>query len=130
MGGSGGLRDQTRRRGSRRDGFRHQPRRRILPRLRRDEISTDHRGACAKRLFRHDHLQNSWRELAAALPWRASAGTVKRTLNVACPSEGEPMTESVRATSAVVDFVARTRWRDFPADAVALAKRCLIDGLG
>jgi 2-methylcitrate dehydratase PrpD len=40
------------------------------------------------------------------------------------------MTEPVRATSAVVDFVTHTRWRDFPADAVALAKRCLIDGLG
>jgi 2-methylcitrate dehydratase PrpD len=45
------------------------------------------------------------------------------------------MTESgrataVRATSAVVDFVTRTRWTDFPDEAVALAKRCLIDGLG
>jgi 2-methylcitrate dehydratase PrpD len=40
------------------------------------------------------------------------------------------MTEPVRATSAVVDFITRTRWRDFPSDAVALAKRCLLDGLG
>src|SRR5688500_2104647 len=40
------------------------------------------------------------------------------------------MTEPVRATRAVVEFVTRTRWADFPADAVALAKRCLIDGLG
>jgi 2-methylcitrate dehydratase PrpD len=40
------------------------------------------------------------------------------------------MTEPVRATSAVVDFITHTRWPDFPSDAVALAKRCLIDGLG
>jgi len=30
----------------------------------------------------------------------------------------------------VVDFVTHTRWSDLPSDAVALAKRCLIDGLG
>ena len=41
-----------------------------------------------------------------------------------------PMTEPVRATSAVVDFITRTRWRDIPSDAVTLAKRCLIDALG
>jgi 2-methylcitrate dehydratase PrpD len=40
------------------------------------------------------------------------------------------MTNHVRATAAVGDFIAQTRWPDFPADAVALAKRCVIDGLG
>jgi 2-methylcitrate dehydratase PrpD len=40
------------------------------------------------------------------------------------------MTEPVRATAAVVDFITSARWRDMPADAVALAKRCAIDGLG
>ena len=40
------------------------------------------------------------------------------------------MNESVRATGAVVEFVTEARWRDFPSDAVALAKRCVIDGLG
>jgi 2-methylcitrate dehydratase PrpD len=40
------------------------------------------------------------------------------------------MTEPVRATRAVVDFITRTQWQDLPANAVALAKRCLIDGLG
>jgi 2-methylcitrate dehydratase PrpD len=45
------------------------------------------------------------------------------------------MTESgngtaVPATGAVVEFITGTHWPDFPLDAVALAKRCLIDGLG
>jgi len=40
------------------------------------------------------------------------------------------MSEQVRATGAVVDFISRARWPEFPADAVALAKRCIIDGLG
>ncbi|HEU4617096.1 MAG TPA: MmgE/PrpD family protein, partial [Gammaproteobacteria bacterium] len=34
------------------------------------------------------------------------------------------------ATRAVVEFVATARLADFPAEAVALAKRCIIDGLG
>jgi 2-methylcitrate dehydratase PrpD len=34
------------------------------------------------------------------------------------------------ATGEVVDFVGRARWPDFPAEAVTLAKRCVIDGLG
>jgi 2-methylcitrate dehydratase PrpD len=40
------------------------------------------------------------------------------------------MREQVRATGAVVDFIGRARWADFPAEAVAIGKRCLIDGLG
>jgi 2-methylcitrate dehydratase PrpD len=40
------------------------------------------------------------------------------------------MTEQVRATGAVVEFISRTRWPEFPSDAVALARRCVIDGLG
>lgn len=40
------------------------------------------------------------------------------------------MTNSVRATGAVVDFIAAARWPDFPAEAVTIAKRCIIDGLG
>jgi 2-methylcitrate dehydratase PrpD len=40
------------------------------------------------------------------------------------------MTKDVRATAAVVDFITRTRWTDFPPDAIALAKRCVIDGIG
>src|SRR5438045_3156797 len=40
------------------------------------------------------------------------------------------MTSDVRATDAVVDFISRARWRDFPSDVVTLAKRCVIDGLG
>jgi 2-methylcitrate dehydratase PrpD len=40
------------------------------------------------------------------------------------------MTDEIRATSAVVEFISRARWRDLPADAVAIAKRCIIDGLG
>src|SRR5687767_13443392 len=40
------------------------------------------------------------------------------------------MTDQVRATGAVVDFIRRARWDTFPADAVAVAKRCIIDGLG
>lgn len=39
-------------------------------------------------------------------------------------------TAASRATSAVVDFITGTRWSDLPPDAVALGKRCLIDGLG
>jgi 2-methylcitrate dehydratase PrpD len=40
------------------------------------------------------------------------------------------MTEHARATAAVVDFITKSRWPDFPPDAVALAKRCVIDGIG
>ena len=40
------------------------------------------------------------------------------------------MSEQVRATGAVVDFITSVRWRDFPAEAIRLAKRCVIDGLG
>ncbi len=40
------------------------------------------------------------------------------------------MTEQLRATGAVVEFISRARWPEFPKDAVALAKRCVIDGLG
>ena len=34
------------------------------------------------------------------------------------------------ATTEVLDFIGRARWPDFPAEAVTLAKRCVIDGLG
>ena len=40
------------------------------------------------------------------------------------------MSDQQRATSAVVDFVDRTRWQAFPQEAVRVAKRCVIDGLG
>src|SRR5689334_16674145 len=36
----------------------------------------------------------------------------------------------MRATEAVLDFISAARWPEFPADAIALAKRCVIDGLG
>jgi 2-methylcitrate dehydratase PrpD len=34
------------------------------------------------------------------------------------------------ATGAVTDFVTRARLADFPAEAIAIGKRCIIDGLG
>lgn len=40
------------------------------------------------------------------------------------------MTEPVHATRAVVEFITRTGWTDVPPEAVALARRCVIDGLG
>ncbi|HVH27832.1 MAG TPA: MmgE/PrpD family protein [Vicinamibacterales bacterium] len=40
------------------------------------------------------------------------------------------MTEHQHATGAVVDFIVRARWGEFPSEAVALAKRCVVDGLG
>ena len=40
------------------------------------------------------------------------------------------MTQSVRSTSACVDFITRARWKDVPPDAAQLATRCIIDGLG
>lgn len=40
------------------------------------------------------------------------------------------MSSQQHATGAVVDFVSRTRWQDFPQEAVAIGKRCLIDGIG
>lgn len=41
------------------------------------------------------------------------------------------MTDQTRgATSAVVDFIRTARWPEFPPEAVTLAKRCVIDGLG
>jgi len=40
------------------------------------------------------------------------------------------MTEPVTATGAVVDFIGRARFAALPADAITIAKRCIIDGLG
>jgi 2-methylcitrate dehydratase PrpD len=40
------------------------------------------------------------------------------------------MTEQTRATAAVVDFITGARYQDIPSEAVALGKRCIIDGLG
>jgi 2-methylcitrate dehydratase PrpD len=40
------------------------------------------------------------------------------------------MTDQVRVTAAVVDFISRACWKDFPAQAVDIARRCIIDGLG
>lgn len=40
------------------------------------------------------------------------------------------MTDPVSATRAVVDFISRARLEDFSAEAVGLAKRCIIDGVG
>jgi 2-methylcitrate dehydratase PrpD len=40
------------------------------------------------------------------------------------------MTDQISATTAVVEFVRRARFADFPSEAVALGKRCVIDGLG
>ncbi len=40
------------------------------------------------------------------------------------------MTEHDSATAAVVRFVVDTRFADFPAQAVELSKRCIIDGVG
>ena len=34
------------------------------------------------------------------------------------------------ATEAVLDFIGRATWADFPDEAIAIAKRCIIDGLG
>ena len=41
-----------------------------------------------------------------------------------------PMADQDSATAAVVRFVVGARFAGFPADAVAIAKRCIIDGLG
>src|SRR5688572_25989381 len=44
---------------------------------------------------------------------------------------GSGMTDQTRrATSAVADFIRRARGPEFPPEAVTLAKRCVIDGLG
>jgi 2-methylcitrate dehydratase PrpD len=40
------------------------------------------------------------------------------------------MSDEIRATRAVVDFLAGARWQDVPPEAVTLAKRCIVDGLG
>jgi 2-methylcitrate dehydratase PrpD len=40
------------------------------------------------------------------------------------------MTQQTRATAAVVDFITQARVQDFPAEAIATGKRCIIDGLG
>jgi 2-methylcitrate dehydratase PrpD len=40
------------------------------------------------------------------------------------------MTDKESATGAVVRFVVGARFAGFPAEAVAIAKRCIIDGLG
>src|ERR1043166_2133757 len=40
------------------------------------------------------------------------------------------MNDTAHATGAVVDFIARARWNAFPAEAIEIAKRCIIDGLG
>jgi 2-methylcitrate dehydratase PrpD len=40
------------------------------------------------------------------------------------------MTEPATATGAVVDFIGQARFAALPADAITIAKRCIIDGLG
>jgi 2-methylcitrate dehydratase PrpD len=40
------------------------------------------------------------------------------------------MKATVRATGAVVEFIRKAQWPDFPPEAVRLAKRCVIDGVG
>jgi 2-methylcitrate dehydratase PrpD len=40
------------------------------------------------------------------------------------------MKEQARITGEIVEFITQSRWGDFPADAVAIAKRCVIDGIG
>ncbi len=40
------------------------------------------------------------------------------------------MTDQATATGAVVEFIGRARFADFPSEAVEIAKRCIIDGLG
>lgn len=40
------------------------------------------------------------------------------------------MTDPTRVTRAVLDFVDGIRWTDFPAEAVALGRRAVADGLG
>ena len=40
------------------------------------------------------------------------------------------MTQEQRVTGEVVEFIAGARLTAFPAEAVAIAKRCIIDGLG
>ena len=41
-----------------------------------------------------------------------------------------PMPTPRTATRAVVDFIQAARLADFPAEAVGIAKRCIVDGLG
>ncbi|HVY65872.1 MAG TPA: MmgE/PrpD family protein [Gammaproteobacteria bacterium] len=40
------------------------------------------------------------------------------------------MTQPATATGAVVEFIGRTRFAALPAEALTIAKRCIIDGLG
>jgi len=40
------------------------------------------------------------------------------------------MTTTQTATGAVVDFIQRARYAELPAEAVTIAKRCIVDGLG
>ena len=40
------------------------------------------------------------------------------------------MNDETSATAAVVDFVRRARFTDFPSEALQIGKRCIIDGLG
>jgi 2-methylcitrate dehydratase PrpD len=41
-----------------------------------------------------------------------------------------PMTTTTTATGAVVDFIQSARFSDFPAEALTIGKRCIVDGLG
>jgi 2-methylcitrate dehydratase PrpD len=40
------------------------------------------------------------------------------------------MTSNTTITAEVVDFASRVRYEDFPAEALHIGKRCIIDGLG
>jgi 2-methylcitrate dehydratase PrpD len=40
------------------------------------------------------------------------------------------MATTTTATAAVVEFIARARLKDFPAEALTLGKRCIVDSLG
>ena len=63
---------------------------------------------------------------AAGSPWPKAGLSRKWAPRYAC----RPMTTTKTATGAVVDFIRRARLADFPAEAVTIGKRCIIDGLG
>src|SRR5687768_15491872 len=71
-----------------------------------------------------DHRNNHARD------GTAFCGVQRPFLCLKSGTEEIHMDEQVRATGAVVDFITQVKWRDFPSDAVALAKRCVTDGLG
>jgi 2-methylcitrate dehydratase PrpD len=78
--------------------------------------------------FKSNWRADAWGDRPKSLSRRPRSGV--QTMAWPVGPTLKKMDDQVRATGAVVDFIADVKWEDFPHEAVSLAKRCVIDGLG